>query len=336
MRLNIRMLALTAVCLSGCGSPTASFESTPIAAFDRVWAAFDRTYPYFDLKSIDWNGARAQYRSQAERTTDVASLNTVLTSMLAPLHDQHVWLEAPDGTRSPTWQPSAKSNFDQAQWLRTVAQNGWQQVRLNLGFARFSGVPYIAIGGWVPSQFTVGDLDALLERARQDPVLIVDVRPNSGGDDQLALAFAARFTDHAVLTEIVRTRNGPAHSDLGNEVRRTLRPRGPWTYRGRVLLLTGRASLSSTESFVAAMRQIATVTVIGDTTGGATANPAPEGYYAGWRVWIPTWFATLPDGSPIEGKGIAPAIYAPFDGTAAQDPIIMTAVALAGARAGPQ
>ena len=53
-------------------------------------------------------------------------------------------------------------------------------------------------------------------------MLIVDVRPNGGGHDQLAMQFAGRFTSASVLTEIFRTRNGRGHDDLGNEIRRML------------------------------------------------------------------------------------------------------------------
>jgi C-terminal processing protease CtpA/Prc len=97
-----------------------------------------------------------------------------------------------------------------------------------------------------------------------------------------------------------------------------------------VFVLAGRGSLSSNESFVAAMREIPQVTVVGDTTGGATANPVARPYLDGWKVWVSTWYATLPDGSPIEGRGIPPDIVLPFSGIGERDPVISAVVVLAG------
>lgn len=321
--------ALTFALCAACKDGTAPAASTPLGGFDAVWQAFDVTYPYFGLKGVDWNASRTRHRPEAAQATEVSDLNQVLLGMLEPLHDQHVSLQSPDGQFTATWRSPNAGNFDQAQWQRTVLANGWEQVKINLGIARFDGIPYIAIGSWNTSQFAVADLDALLDRVRNDAALIIDVRPNGGGDDQLALAFAARFADAPRLTEVIRSRTGPRHTDLGNEVRRTLAPRGPWTYGGRVIVLTGRRSLSSNESFVAAMRVQPRVITAGDTTGGGTANPKPFPYFAGWKVWVSSWYAELPDGKPIEGLGIAPQVYVPFSATASFDPVIGAAVSLA-------
>jgi C-terminal processing protease CtpA/Prc len=89
--------------------------------------------------------------------------------------------------------------------------------------------------------------------------------------------------------------------------------------------------MSSNESFIAAMREAPRAVIVGDTTGGATANPRAFEYYQGWKVWISTWFALLPDGQPIEGEGIAPDFYVPWSAATTRDPVIDYAVALARA-----
>lgn len=329
LRIQSRTSVVALAALLACRDGTAPAPSTPAAAFDLVWKTFDTTYPYFGLKNIDWNAARTVHRPDAERAADVIALNTVLLRMLGPLRDVHVSLESPTGQRTPTYTPTAPRNFDQALWQRTFGPGNLVQVKPNLARGRVDGVAYLIIGSWNTSQFSIADLDAALETFRNDTVLIVDVRPNGGGNDQLALQFAGRFTGASVLTEIIRTRSGPRHNDLGNEVRRMLAPRGPWTFRGRVYVLSGRGVFSSNESFIAAMRVLPTVTVLGDTTGGATANPKSVTYLDGWKVSVSTWYAALPDGTPIEGRGIPPDVFVPFSTTANRDPVIVAAVSLA-------
>jgi hypothetical protein len=333
MRLPYRFLLPCALLASAaCGSASEPSADTPLEAFDVVWKAFDRTYPYFVLKGADWAAARATYRPRATVAADVAELNRILTEMLAPLRDLHVWIESPGGTRVATYQPTAPRNWDPTLWQRALSGNGWVQVKPNLGRARIDGIPYILIGSWNSSQFSVEDLDATLEAFRADSALIVDVRPNGGGNDALALALAGRFTTRSILTEIIRTRSGPAHGDLGNETRRTLQPRGPWTFDGRVYVLSGRGVFSSNESFIAAMRELPRGVIVGDTTGGATANPKPTEYFQGWKIWVPTWYATTPDGMPIEWRGIPPDVFVPWSAAGERDPVIDAAVALAKGR----
>lgn len=315
--------------LACAGEPNAPTPATPLQGFDRVWATFDETYPYFGLKQIDWPRARVTYRPRAIDAPDVTALNAILLEMLAPLRDVHVTLEGPTGGRTGTYQPSAVRNWDQAVWLQAIAGAGWVQIKPNLGRARIDGVPYIAIGSWNNTQFSGADLDAALEPFRQDSAIVVDVRPNGGGDDALALDFARRFTDRTITTEIFRFRTGRGPDDLGNQITRTIAPRGPWTFAGRVYVLSGRGVFSSNESFVSAMREVARGVIVGDTTGGATANPKPTEYFAGWKVWVSTWYATTPDGSPIEGRGIPPDVFVPWSVTGGRDPVIAAAVALA-------
>jgi C-terminal processing protease CtpA/Prc len=80
------------------------------------------------------------------------------------------------------------------------------------------------------------------------------------------------------------------------------------------------------------MRELPNVTIMGDTTGGGTANPRPVPYLEGWKVWVSTWFATLPDGAPIEGRGIPPDVHVPWPMPGVRDPVIDAALALARGR----
>jgi hypothetical protein len=323
-----RRLAATLLLTACAGASTAPIPSTPAESFDRVWSSFDRTYPYFGLKGVDWAAAKQQYRDRASAATSTTALNPILVEMLAPLRDVHVSLRGPNGVMIPTFRSTHASNFDRDRWLLTTSQSQYVQRRPNLGSARIGGIPYIAIGSWNSAQFAVSDLDAVLEPFRSDSVLIVDVRMNGGGNDQLALAFAGRFVETPTMSEQYRYRTGPGYNDLGRLSSRIVTPRGPWTFRGRVYVLIGRSVFSSNESFVAAMRVAPRTSLVGDTTGGGTANPEEVAYAPGWTVSVSRWYATLPDGQPIEGRGIAPDVYVPMTSGSSGDPIIAATLAL--------
>ena len=55
-------------------------------------------------------------------------------------------------------------------------------------------------------------------------------------------------------------------------------------------------------------RSIPTVTVIGDTTGGGSANPITLQLPNGWSYRVARWIQYAADKKVFEGKGLAPNI----------------------------
>jgi len=323
-----------ALTLAACGAATTQPATTFEGQFDDLWATFDRRYSYFELKGVDWDAARARYRSQAAGAPTQDAFIAVIREMLGELRDVHVSLIAPSGAYSPTYTPTATANWDRNLWLGVVTAAGGVQYRTNLGYARIKGIPYIAVGAWNSTQFTTDDLDAVLENFRQDSTLIIDVRPNGGGNDQLALALASRFTTRAVVTEYFRYRNGASHSAFTSETARSVGPRGSWQFTKPVVVLSGRGVFSSNESFIAAMRELPNATVVGDTTGSGSGNPATYELGNGWKYTVSRWVAMTADRVPFEGRGIPPDVYARWNLAAVgagRDPVLSAALQLLGA-----
>ena len=166
------------------------------------------------------------------------------------------------------------------------------------------------------------------------PALILDVRMNGGGNDQLAFDIAGRFTRSTVQAGYVKFRNGPAHTNFGAPNERTVSPRGPWQFTGNVLLLIGRRCASSNESFIVAMRQMPNVVLVGDRTAGSTGNPGTFPLAGGWSYTMSRWIEYTPDNQVIEDNGITPdiAVSASLsDFASGRDPVLEYALQRLGA-----
>lgn len=302
LRLAVAGGALFAVaaCTDLAAPPPPTFEQQ----FEVFWASFDRWYPYFELKGVNWDSVRAVQRDEALAAATQLSLILHLREATAPLRDGHVWFEDGAGFRTSTWAADPPANYDEAVLADLAAANGWA-VRDDLRWGRVNGVPYLAVLAW-SERLSMAEVDAALESFRHDSLLILDVRQNRGGDDRLAYQLAGRFTAQRVLAEYVQTRSGPGWGDLCAPMPRYVEPRGPWTFAGRVALLTGPRSRSATESFVSAMGELANVTVVGERTGGASGSPEPVMLGGGWKVWVPRRFYRAANGAPVEWNGIAP------------------------------
>jgi carboxyl-terminal processing protease len=325
-------LVMAAACKGNSGQPTAPTGTAPtdiVAQFEQMWATFDSTYSYFDYKRIDWNALKAEF---APRVAGVTQNEFVLLmqNMLGRLHDQHVVLTS-GNTTLRTYTPDYFVNWDNNVWQQYLAR-GSAQLRSGAVSAVFDGVPYIAVQSWSASRVSVPDLDSLLDAFRDRPALILDVRMNPGGNDQPAFDFASRFTASTTTAGFFQFRNGPGHSDFTPRQARTFSPRGSFQFTRPVLLLIGRFCASSNESFIAAMQQLPHVTLIGDTTGGATANAQTFLLGGGWSYTVSRWIEYTVSGQVIEDQGIAPSV--PIQASAAafqsgRDPVLDYAIARA-------
>lgn len=131
-----------------------------------------------------------------------------------------------------------------------------------------AGVLRIAAwGGGLKAEAFVQRLDGELERARGMPALVIDVRGNPGGGDDLADACTGRFIEREVISSISFWRKpGTLTFDRSVEF---CRPRGPWRYAGRVAVLIDEGCCSACEHFVSGMDASGTACLIGTPTSGA-------------------------------------------------------------------
>ncbi len=313
-------------------APTRSF----VEQFDTLWTRFDQVYPSFAYKRVDWRAQRAAYRTRALGARSQDELIAVLVDMLTPLHDLHVWLVDPRGQAVPTFRPSVRANFERGRWESAMREASYVAHHRDLGEGTVGGYAYLYIGSW-KEPVTQDALDLVLARVRDAPGLIIDVRNNTGGTDQTALAFAGRFTTRTFTASYVAIRMDSLVRNMEMPLARTIGPRGGWQFTRPVVVLSGRGGFSATESFVAAMRTLPQVTVVGDTTGGASGNPATFVLGNGWRFTVPRWLEFGPDKLPIEGRGVAPHLamrWDPASYDSARDPLIDAAVGLLGERNG--
>jgi carboxyl-terminal processing protease len=317
-------------------APSTASSPSFVAQFDSLWTRFNDVYPSFAYKGVDWRAQRMLYRPRAQRARSQDELVAVLVDMLTPLQDLHVWLVDARGHAVPTFRPSRVANFDRTRWASAMRDASYLPHSGDFGEGTVGGYGYLYIGSW-KEPVSPEALDLALSRLRDVPGLILDLRTNAGGTDQTALAFASRFTTRAFAASYVEIRTDSRVKDIQMPLARTIGPRGTWQFTRPVVILSGRGGFSATESFVAAMRTLPQVTVIGDTTGGASGNPATFALGNGWRFTVPRWLEFGPDKRPIEGRGVPPHLAMAWDPTnydSTRDPLIDAAVGLLGERNG--
>jgi C-terminal processing protease CtpA/Prc len=182
----------------------------------------------------------------------------------------------------------------------------WREPTFSASFTGDS-IGYIRISRWtdnsIPDQF-----DQALEKFKAAQGLVIDVRGNTGGKDQLADVVNGRLITNAVVSSIDFWRK--PGTDQYTRTIGWVQPRGPWTYQGRVAVLIDEASMSACEHFVSGIEAMERVLLVGLPTNGAGGGPTVVELPDGTRVAISRALGLRANGVVFEGHGIPPHIYA--------------------------
>jgi carboxyl-terminal processing protease len=172
-----------------------------------------------------------------------------------------------------------------------------------------SGSAYIRFDGFQPPM--VKEFKRALERFRNSPGLVIDLRKNGGGDLSVLLPIASYFFDKKTLFARDSTRTGRPLSEFAGVFRLPLelyvgKP-GDQIYAGPVVILVDARSASSSEVFAAGMQDTQRAKIVGTPTCGCVLGIAKPRVMKGGGVLEMSevlWFS--PKGRKLEGSGIVP------------------------------
>lgn len=327
----MRRLALALLLpAAACGMVLGPEPSTrPLDLYESFWQEFDRHYAFFELKGVDWRAAGDAHRPP-ENATD-AQLFIALADLVDELNDPHVVVRTPHTRyQSGFGLASRETRFNEElvnralrfEWKSTPDNRiKYGKLTADIGYLR---IPGFGGGGWGP------DVEIPL-RELSITSLVIDIRDNGGGDNAIALEVAGRFADARRLAAWFRYRNGPRHSDFTDYIPHHVEPRGDVRFTGPVVVLTNRRVASAAEDFLLLMRALPHVTVVGDTTMGASGNPLMRELANGWTYQLSEWIEYTPERVAFEGAGLAPHVAVQITGEdvlASNDPQLNRAVQL--------
>ncbi|MGW1992763.1 S41 family peptidase [Embleya sp. NPDC001921] len=316
---------------------TRSAPSGRVAAFDTFWQSFEENYPFFAAKGVDWHATRDRYRPLVGAHTTEDELFAIMRDMIDPLDDAHVDLTAgPDRyfseTRPGTTAPTADLDRRVRAHIIDHDLGGRPPTEYANGRVSYADLPngqgYLRINGFMaylpdrpPSYLTDSAeldraLDAVLTPERLDRLrgLIIDVRVNDGGMDNLGLRLAARLSDRPYLAYVKQARNDPRDpSRFTRPQPIEVRPDPRSTrYTGPIAILTGGSTVSAGETFVQAMMGRPGSTIrIGEPTQGVFSDVMQRRLPNDWRAGVPNEVFRTRDGRTFDGAGIPPNVREP-------------------------
>ncbi|MDE7160195.1 MAG: S41 family peptidase [Muribaculaceae bacterium] len=297
-KLPALFLASSAVCMGLTGCEGEEYADDPRGNFEALWEIVDTRYCFFEEKGIDWEAVGKKYRSRVKPDMSDMALFSLCSEMLSELRDGHVNLVSSfDTYYYRAWWTDYPQDFN----LRTL-----QQYYLGFDYGQTSGISYKmmpdSIGYMYYPSFSSGignlNLDYILAILYKSKGLVLDVRNNGGGLLTNVETLVSRFTDTPVSGGYITHKTGPGHDDFSEPFSFTYSPadarRVSWNGTP-VVVLTNRSCFSAANDFVAVMKSLPGVAVMGARTGGGGGLPFSSELPNGWAVRL--------SASPISGPG---------------------------------
>jgi carboxyl-terminal processing protease len=172
-----------------------------------------------------------------------------------------------------------------------------------------SGSAYIRFDGFQPP--ITKQFKQALQRFRNSPGIVIDLRRNGGGDLSVLLPIAGYFFDKKTLFAKDATRSGKPLSEFAGIFKLPLElyvgRRGEQIYAGPVVVLVDARSASSSEVFAAGMQDTQRAKIVGSQSCGCVLGIAKPREMKGGGVLEMSevlWFS--PKGRKLEGTGVIP------------------------------
>lgn len=275
---------VVAVVLAGCHDAP-DFKDDNRGNFEALFSAIDEHYCFFEEKGIDWDSVGAAYRAEISSETDAYELFDICARMLDELKDGHVNLSAPFNT---SYYRKWWSDYPQDFNLRTL-----EQYYLGFDWESSGGLIYKQIGEqtgyiYIPSfasAISGTKLDYALYRFKDCKALVIDVRDNGGGMLTNVKTLVGRFISKETSGGFISHKTGPGHNDFSKPYPISYEPADKGVKWLRpVIVLTNRSTFSAANDFVAAMKGLDGVTIVGAKTGGGGGLPFTSEMPNGWTV----------------------------------------------------
>ncbi|HAS44157.1 MAG TPA: hypothetical protein DCS93_27005 [Microscillaceae bacterium] len=300
------LLLVMVVGLSACGNLFFDKEdNSNLATFDAFYQEIDAHFSFFPLLTINFDSAYTSNRAILQSNPTRETLINRLQEMINVLGDGHTNVYIPQTIR---YDFTAKFPVNKLESIDAYLDKSSNSSQVMVyGKIKNENLGYIDITTFGASESNYLLIDRILRDLTGVTGIIIDVRSNGGGNSKNADLIISRFNDQSRMMFRSRERVGK-RDEFGAWVEGFTTIFEGTRFTGKVAVLTNRGCYSTTEWFIAGMRTIPQVTVVGDTTGGGSGRPLPRELPNGWAMRISNTQRQLPEGRDYQFSGIYPDV----------------------------
>jgi len=278
--------------------------------FEATWNRVNDVYPFLDFKMINWDSIYTVYLPRVEAAQG-DEFYFVLGDLLAELKDGHVYYKIPGGSEVYPYYPArhfkdrhayspfvVRTYFDKELKVTASKSAEYEILPENIGYVFLSDFH---------ENYLFNEFPGIIEYLKNTKSLIIDIRQKRGGSSLNIDAVVSRFITYPL--------EWPKLHILGEIIDiESIKPKKP-TYTNPVVVIINGSTFSAGEWTTEIMKQLSTVTVIGDTTGGGGGTGSNQGNAksefklpSGKIISTVTGYFERYDGQLVEWNGVPPDI----------------------------
>lgn len=278
---------------------TPNKKATPTICFNEMWQTINDKYTFFDYKKVNWDSIKTVYQPQINDAMNDQQLFDVLAKVIGSVRDGHTSIYAPIDTFRYLFYTGYKPNYDSNFVLnKYLTSNNFKTsetikhciINSNIGYMHYPSFS---------NELTQKSLDELFTSFANTKGLIIDIRNNTGGDNQNILRLLEHFVTAQTKLGTEITKKDAGKNSFATPYDITIAPKGV-AYSKPIIVLTNRWVFSSANIFAGFISQLPNVKLIGDITGGGTGVPTSNDLPNGWRYRYSSTIVRLANGADFE------------------------------------
>jgi hypothetical protein len=295
--------------------------NNPENNFELFWTDFNEHYGLFQARKHNWDSIYKVYRPIVTSETTDEELWTVFKEMIIYLDDSHTFIAAPPPFDRVFVSGSELDSITEEEFsLDLIKREYVEDIKeitsiteidedLNALYGNVKGknIGYVHFNAVEGND--INFMDKVLEGIGDKSAIILDIRNNYGGDDQMGEAIAGRFADDREYIYSVQEKSGPGSNDFAKKKEYYSSRMGEEHYDKPLIVLTDRVTVSAAEILLLHLKSFEQVTQIGDTTAGDFSDTGMRRFLPNsWQYQYSIMMFLLPDGTSLDGLGHVPEI----------------------------
>lgn len=287
---TIKWLFLVILVVTKSGYSQSSKLSKPEKNFEFFWDTFDKHYPSFKIRDVDWRAQYEKYRPLVTKNTTDDQLFNILHEMVDPLRDGHVAIsktgDLPASAKYSAFHQQFPTKASILELRAVIARNLSESGFIDLqkfkstfpigGFSTSEKYGYLQLNGFggMPLKEFEKQLKEMEASFKNKKAVIIDIRINGGGEPAFVQSVVRQFS--------------PENYDSNKPL----------------ILLTSGASISAADHFAMNLMDFPNVTIIGERTAGMFSGMLGKKMPNGWEFSLSHETHLAKDGKNYEGIGI--------------------------------
>lgn len=278
-----------------------------------AWKAAAEVFPYFEERGIDWDSVYGEYLPLVLSASSEREFHLLMSEFLNRLGDGHTDYHFPDKLIRETGFLPFHLCYLEKEWYLMEVPAGKGEFLL----AKITGVNREKvsdfIGGMtayaaeVAELFIPGEFSGSMKKTRQ--MKGIDLSSGSQyakmGDERINRSIKEGFCNAEEIDRCLRTYKNMYYHEYRDSFGK---PGQQEMFKGKVILLTSRETISAAEDFTAMFKSTHRALIVGSPTFGSTGTPFLKRLRLGGSFRICSVGYRLLDGTEFIGRGIMPDI----------------------------